>query len=64
MSEHSEIEWTDATWNPVTGCTKISTGCHHCYNTEYSKPLDALKREGAIRGFEKCRGNEAIDLLR
>ena len=31
MSEHSNIEWTEATWNPVRGCTKISPGCKHCY---------------------------------
>ena len=31
MSEYSAIEWTDATWNPVTGCTKVSPGCAHCY---------------------------------
>lgn len=31
MSDHSSIEWTDATWNPVTGCTKVSPGCDHCY---------------------------------
>jgi protein gp37 len=31
MSDHSAIEWTDATWNPVTGCTKVSPGCAHCY---------------------------------
>ncbi len=31
MSEHSQIEWTDATWNPVRGCTKITPGCAHCY---------------------------------
>ena len=31
MSDHSAIEWTDATWNPTTGCTKISPGCAHCY---------------------------------
>lgn len=31
MSDNSAIEWTDATWNPVTGCTKISAGCDHCY---------------------------------
>jgi protein gp37 len=31
VSEHSSIEWTDATWNPITGCTKISPGCAHCY---------------------------------
>ena len=31
MSDHSAIQWTDATWNPVTGCSKISSGCAHCY---------------------------------
>ena len=31
MSVKSAIEWTDATWNPVTGCTKVSPGCAHCY---------------------------------
>ena len=31
MSEHSSIEWTDATWNPVRGCTKVSPGCDRCY---------------------------------
>ena len=31
MSDNSAIEWTDATWNPVTGCTKVSPGCAHCY---------------------------------
>ena len=31
MSEHSAIEWTDATWNPVRGCTKVTPGCDHCY---------------------------------
>ncbi len=31
MSDKSKIEWTDATWNPVTGCSKVSAGCTHCY---------------------------------
>ncbi|MGH3813262.1 MAG: DUF5131 family protein [Pseudonocardiaceae bacterium] len=31
MSATTEIEWTDTTWNPVTGCTKVSPGCDHCY---------------------------------
>ena len=31
MSDGSAIEWTDATWNPVRGCTKVSPGCKHCY---------------------------------
>ena len=31
MSTNSAIEWTESTWNPLTGCTKISPGCKHCY---------------------------------
>jgi protein gp37 len=31
MAEHTAIEWTDSTWNPVTGCTKVSPECKHCY---------------------------------
>ena len=37
MSEHSEIEWTDATWNPVRGCTKITPGCDHCYAETFAE---------------------------
>ena len=39
MSTHSSIEWTDVTWNPVTGCTKISHGCKHCYAERMAKRL-------------------------
>ena len=37
MSDHSKIEWTDATWNPVRGCTKISPGCDHCYAETFAE---------------------------
>ena len=37
MSEKSKIEWTDATWNPVRGCTKISAGCAHCYAQTFAE---------------------------
>ena len=37
MSEHSKIEWTDATWNPLRGCTKISPGCKHCYAETFAE---------------------------
>ena len=31
MADHTDIEWTDRTWNPVTGCARVSPGCDHCY---------------------------------
>jgi DNA repair photolyase len=37
MSDHSKIEWTDATWNPLRGCTKISPGCKHCYAETFAE---------------------------
>ena len=37
MSDNSSIEWTDATWNPVTGCTKITKGCTNCYAERFAE---------------------------
>lgn len=42
MADKSTIEWTEATWNPVTGCDKVSTGCDHCYALTLSKRLKAM----------------------
>ena len=42
MAQASSIEWTEATWNPVTGCTKISAGCKHCYAERMAKRLQAM----------------------
>ncbi len=42
MSERSSIEWTETTWNPTTGCDKISPGCEHCYALTLSKRLKAM----------------------
>ena len=42
MSTRTEIEWTDATWNPVTGCTKVSPGCKHCYAERIAMRLQAM----------------------
>src|SRR3954464_9906736 len=44
MSDKSAIEWTDATWNPTTGCTKVSPGCAHCY-IERTPPLRIAGRK-------------------
>lgn len=42
MAQNSRIEWTQATWNPVTGCTKVSPGCKHCYAERMAKRLQAM----------------------
>ena len=52
MSTLSKIEWTETAWNPVTGCTKISHGCKHCYAERMSKRLQAMGMEKYRRGFE------------
>ena len=38
----TQIEWTDATWNPVAGCSIVSSGCKHCYAMEMAKRLEAM----------------------
>jgi protein gp37 len=42
MADRSAIEWTEATWNPVTGCDRISAGCDHCYAMTLAKRLKAM----------------------
>jgi len=48
MSDHTKIEWTDATWNPVRGCTKITPGCTHCYAATFAERFRAVPRNCAI----------------
>ncbi|MBI1425680.1 MAG: DUF5131 family protein [Gammaproteobacteria bacterium] len=52
MSTQSKIEWTEQTWNPVTGCTKISPGCKHCYAEIMARRLTAMGAPGYENGFE------------
>jgi protein gp37 len=47
----SKIEWTEATWNPVTGCTKVSPGCKHCYAETMSRRLQKMGAPGYENGF-------------
>ncbi len=51
MGDHSAIEWTDATWNPVTGCTKVSPGCKHCYAERLADRLQAMGNPRYRNGF-------------
>jgi len=48
----SAIEWTESTWNPVTGCTKISAGCRHCYAERMALRLQAMGQPAYVNGFE------------
>jgi len=52
MADNSSIEWTQATWNPVTGCTKISQGCKHCYAERMAKRLQAMGKSQYRNGFK------------
>ncbi len=52
MAPNSSIEWTESTWNPLTGCTKISPGCMHCYAERMSKRLQAMGQSNYANGFE------------
>jgi len=52
MSLQSSIEWTDATWNPVRGCTKISPGCKHCYAETFAERFRGVKGHPYEQGFD------------
>jgi protein gp37 len=52
VSESSTIEWTDATWNPVTGCTKVSQGCKHCYALRFAERWRGIPGHPYEQGFE------------
>ncbi|MGH7189470.1 MAG: DUF5131 family protein, partial [Acetobacteraceae bacterium] len=52
MAESSAIEWTDATWNPVTGCTKISAGCDNCYAARFSERFRGVPGHPFETGFD------------
>lgn len=52
MSEHSKIEWTDATWNPLRGCTKISPGCKHCYAETFAERFRGVPGHPYEQGFD------------
>lgn len=52
MAENSAIEWTDTTWNPVTGCTKISAGCDNCYAARFSERFRGVPGHPFETGFD------------
>ncbi len=62
MASNSSIEWTESTWNPVTGCTKISPGCKHCYAERMAKRLQAMGQPNYARGFNVTVHEHALHL--
>jgi protein gp37 len=62
MADKSGIEWTDATWNPVTGCTKISPGCKHCYAERMAHRLHAMGNPRYRAAFNLTLHDDLIDL--
>lgn len=61
MAGSSSIEWTEATWNPVTGCTKISEGCRNCYALRMSKRLKAMGNKRYKNGFKVTLHHDLIE---
>lgn len=61
MAIDSRIEWTDATWNPVTGCTKISPGCKNCYALRMTNRLFAMRQERYLNGFKTTLHDDLIE---
>jgi len=62
MATNSPIEWTDATWNPVTGCSKISPGCKHCYAEKMANRLKAMGQANYRNGFELTLQPQMLEL--
>lgn len=62
MSTKSGIEWTEATWNPLTGCTKISPGCKHCYAERMSMRLQAMGQPNYVNGFSLTLHENTLDV--
>jgi len=61
MAQSSKIEWTDSTWNPVTGCTKVSEGCRHCYAERMAKRLRAMGVSRYRNGFRPTLHEDLIE---
>jgi protein gp37 len=62
MAHNSTIEWTESTWNPVTGCSKVSPGCKHCYAERMARRLHAMGQANYSRGFEVAIHRHALEL--
>jgi protein gp37 len=61
MSKGSAIEWTDSTWNPVTGCTKVSPGCENCYAQTFAERFRGVKGHPFENGFDLTLRPERVN---
>lgn len=62
MATKSNIEWTESTWNPLTGCSKISPGCKNCYAERLAVRLQAMGQPNYVNGFELTMHEHALEL--
>lgn len=62
MATKSNIEWTESTWNPLTGCTKVSPGCKNCYAERLAMRLQAMGQPNYANGFELTMHEHALEL--
>lgn len=62
MGENSNIEWTEATWNPLTGCDKVSPGCKHCYAERMAFRLQAMGMPQYANGFQLTLHENVLEL--
>lgn len=62
MAINSSIEWTEATWNPLSGCTKISPGCKHCYAERMALRLQAMGQANYVNGFTLTLHEDSLTL--
>jgi protein gp37 len=58
----TRIEWAESTWNPLTGCTKISPGCKHCYAERMARRLQAMGQPNYVNGFRLTLHEHAVEL--
>src|SRR6478672_9728408 len=61
MADQTAIEWTDATWNPVTGCTRISPGCEHCYAERFAERFRGVEGHPFRQGFDLTLRPERLE---
>jgi len=61
MAQSSSIEWTESTWNPLTGCTKVSPGCKHCYAERMARRLQAMGQANYANGFKLTLHEDVLE---